>query len=136
MRRRMLTVGVCAVLLVGGTGSAAPAASAQDPANVVGTWRGGAYEVASPLIYGRADITLTITPDRRWTSVWRQAGREKRDVGTWRLESDRIVFEVDSRQPVPPTLSLRHRGDVAYGTALVALPEGRATVVAITLTRD
>jgi hypothetical protein len=123
------------VLLVCATRSGTLAAPAHDPADVVGTWRGGAFEVSSPLIYGRAEITLIITADRRWTSVWRQAGREKREVGTWRLESDRIVFEVDSPQCVPPRLSLRHRGDVAYGTAVAALPEGRATTVAIELRR-
>jgi hypothetical protein len=105
-----------------------------DASGVVGTWRGSADEVASPHIYGRAQITLNVTPDGRWTSVWRQAGREQRSAGTWRVTPDLIVFETDSGEPRRPRLSLVHRGEVMYGTALTPLPEGRAATVSITLT--
>lgn len=109
--------------------------SAAGASDVVGTWRGGAYEFASFYLQGRAEITVTVTPDGRWTSVWRQAGREQRSTGTWHVEPERIVLEYDSREKLPPQLSLRHRGDVAYCTALTALPEGRSTTVSIALTR-
>jgi hypothetical protein len=73
-------------------------------------------------------------PDGRWTSVWRQAGREQRSAGTWRTTPRLIVFETESREPLPPRLSLVHRGDVIYGTALTPLPEGRAATVSVALT--
>jgi hypothetical protein len=44
-----------------------------------------------------------------------------------------MVFETDSPEPLPPRLSLRHRGEVFYGAALTSLPEGRATTVTISL---
>jgi hypothetical protein len=102
--------------------------------DVIGTWRGSAEEFSSPHIQGRAQVTVEVMPDGRWTSVWRQAGREQRSTGTWRLTPELVVFEADSAEPVPPRLSLRHRGDVMYGTALAPLPEGRSTIVAIALT--
>ena len=113
----------------------AAAVPAAESSGVVGTWRGTAEEFSSPHIQGRAQVTLDVMPDGRWTTVWRQAGRERRSAGTWRLTPDLMVFEVDSAEAVPPRLSLRHRGDVVYGTALAPLPEGRSTTVAITLTR-
>jgi len=113
----------------------AVAAAGLDASAVVGTWRGSAEEVASPHIQGRAQITLTVTPDGRWSSVWRQAGREQRSAGTWRLAPDLIIFETDSLEPRRPRLSLLHRGEVLYGTALTPLPEGRAATVSIALTR-
>ena len=131
MRRRTLLRVVFPLLLVMAAPAAVPAA---EPTDVVGTWRGTAEEFSSPHIQGRAQITLDVMPDGRWTSVWRQAGRERRSAGTWRLTPDLMVFEVDSTEAVPPRLSLRHRGDVVYGTALAPLPEGRSTTVAITLT--
>ena len=73
-------------------------------------------------------------PDGRWTSVWRQAGREQRSAGTWRLTRHLIVFETDSREPLPPRLSLVRRDEMIYGTALTPLPEGRAATVSIALT--
>jgi hypothetical protein len=112
----------------------ATAAGAADASAVVGTWRGSADEFSSPHIQGRAQITVDVRPDGRWTSVWRQAGRERRSAGTWRLTRDLMLFETDSAEPLPPRLSLRHRGEVLYGTALVPLPEGRATTVTIALT--
>jgi hypothetical protein len=111
----------------------AVASAGPDASTVVGTWRGSAEEFASPHIQGRAQITVTVMPDGRWTSVWRQAGREQRSAGTWRLTSALIVFETDSREPLPPRLSLVHRGGVMYGTALAPLPEGRAATLSITL---
>lgn len=111
----------------------ATAAAASDASDVVGTWRGTAEEVVSPHIQGRAQITVNVMPEGRWTSVWRQAGREQRSAGTWRLTRDLIVFETDSREALAPRLSLRRRGEVAYGTALAPLPEGRAATVSITL---
>jgi len=108
-------------------------ADAADASAVVGTWRGTAEEFSSPHIQGRAQVTVDIMPDGRWTSVWRQAGRERRSAGTWRLTRDLMVFETDSPEPLPPRLSLRHRGEVFYGTALTSLPEGRATTVTISL---
>jgi hypothetical protein len=131
--RRLAFVRVLSTLLlvvVPATGVAAA-----QPSDVVGTWRGSAEEFSSPHIQGRAQITVEVMPDGRWTSVWRQAGRERRSTGSWRLTPDLIVFEADSREPVPPRLSLRHRGDVVYGTALAPLPEGRSTIVSIALTR-
>jgi hypothetical protein len=109
------------------------AAAAADARAVVGTWRGTAEEFSSPHIQGRAQVTVDIMPDGRWTSVWRQAGRERRSAGTWHLTRELIVFETDSAEPLPPRLSLRHRGDAFYGTALTPLPEGRATTVTISL---
>jgi hypothetical protein len=131
--RRLAFVRVLSTLLlvvVPATGVAAA-----QPSDVVGTWRGSAEEFSSPHIQGRAQITVEVMPDGRWTSLWRQAGRERRSTGSWRLTPDLIVFEADSREPVPPRLSLRHRGDVVYGTALAPLPEGRSTIVSIALTR-
>jgi hypothetical protein len=131
--RRLAFVRVLSTLLlvvVPATGVAAA-----QPSDVVGTWRGSAEEFSSPHIQGRAQITVEVMPDGRWTSRWRQAGRERRSTGSWRLTPDLIVFEADSREPVPPRLSLRHRGDVVYGTALAPLPEGRSTIVSIALTR-
>lgn len=130
----MRRVAVCRVLSVLLALTPAAAWSAADPSTVVGTWRGSAEEFASPHIQGRAQITVSVMPDGRWTSVWRQAGREQRSAGTWRLTRDLIVFETDSREPLPPRLSLRHRGEVIYGTALTPLPEGRAATVSIALT--
>jgi hypothetical protein len=112
----------------------AAVAAAGDPSAVVGTWRGSAEEISSPHIQGRAQITMDVSPDGRWTSVWRQAGRERRSAGRWSVVRDLIVFEADSSEALPPRLSLRRRDDVIYGTALALLPEGRATTVAITLT--
>ena len=110
----------------------ASAAAAQDA--VVGTWRGSAEEFSSPHIQGRAQVAVTVMPDGRWTSVWRQAGREQRSAGTWRLTQRLIVFETDSREPLPPRLSLVRGDEVIYGTALTPLPEGRAATVSIALT--
>ena len=135
MRWRRCAVVALSALLTAGPVSAARAASPGAASDVVGTWRGSAYEFASFYLQGRADITVTVTPDRRWTSVWRQAGREQRSTGRWHVESERIVLEYDSREKLPPQLSLRHRGEVAYCTALAALPEGRSTTVSIALTR-
>jgi hypothetical protein len=112
----------------------AVASAAPDASTVVGTWGGSAEEFASPHIQGRAQITVIVMPDGRWTSVWRQAGREQRSAGTWRLTPALIVFETDSREPLAPRLSLLHRGGVMYGTALARLPEGRAATLSITLT--
>ena len=105
-----------------------------DASSVVGTWRGSAEEIASPHIQGRAQVTMNVMPDGRWTAVWRQAGRERRSAGSWRLTPNLIVFETDSAEPVPPWLSLVRGGDVIYGTALTPLPEGRAATVSIALT--
>ena len=105
-----------------------------DASAMVGTWHGSAEEIASPHIQGRAQITVSVMPDGRWTSVWRQAGRERRSAGTWHVTPDLVVFETDSGQPLPPRLSLLHRGDIIYGTALTPLPEGRAATVSIALT--
>jgi len=131
MRRQTWLRVASVLLLVIAPAAAAPAAQ---PSDVVGTWRGTAEEVSSPHIMGRAQVTLDVMPDGRWTAVWRQAGRERRSAGTWWLTPDLMVFEVDSAEALPPRLSLRHRGDVVYGTALAPLPEGRSTTVAITLT--
>jgi hypothetical protein len=132
MRRQTLLRVASVLWLVIVPAAAVPAA---EPSDVVGRWRGAAEEFSSPHIQGRAQVTLDVMPDGRWTTVWRQAGRERRSAGTWRLTPDLMVFEVDSAEAVPPRLSLRHRGDVVYGTALAPLPEGRSTTVAITLTR-
>jgi hypothetical protein len=131
--RRLTLLRVLSLLPI----AVAPAvvASAADTSAVVGTWRGTAEEISSPHIQGRAEITVDVRPDGRWTSVWRQAGRERRSAGSWRVVRDLVVFETDSSEPLPPRLSLRRRDDVIYGTALAALPEGRATTVTITLTR-
>jgi hypothetical protein len=112
--------------------AAAPAIAA-DASGPAGTWRGSAEEFASPHIQGRAQITMDVMPDGRFTSVWRQAGRERRTSGHWRLTRDLIVFEADSAEFLPPRLSLVHDGDVAYGTALAALPEGRSATLMIAL---
>jgi hypothetical protein len=129
------TTRVLSVLLTCGVVAAAHGAEAQN-ADVIGTWRGSAYEFASSYLQGRADISLTVTPDGRWTSLWRQAGREQRSTGTWHLAPACIVFETDSREKLPPQLSLRHRGEEAYGTAVTALPEGRSATLSIALTRQ
>lgn len=130
--RRVTALRVLALLWIA-VASATGIAAAQ-PGDVIGTWRGSAEEFSSPHIQGRAQITVDVMPDGRWTSVWRQAGRERRYAGTWRVTRDLIVFEVASGEPLPPRLSLRHRDDVAYGTAVVPLPEGRSATVSITLT--
>ena len=122
-----------AALLVLALTAAAPAIAA-DPSGTVGTWRGSAEEFASPHIQGRAQITVDVMPDGRFTSVWRQAGRERRTSGHWRLSRDLIVFEADSTEFLPPRLSLVRDGDVAYGTALAPLPEGRSATLMIALT--
>ena len=130
MVMRRLALRLASVLLL----TFAPlTADGADASAVAGTWRGTAEEFSSPHIQGRAQITVDIAPDGRWTSVWRQAGRERRSAGTWRLTRDLIVFETDSPEPLPPRLSLRRRGDVFYGTAVTPLPEGRAATVAISL---
>jgi hypothetical protein len=123
---------VAALLLLAST-AAAPA-FADDAAGAVGAWRGSAEEFASPHIQGRAQITVDIMPDGRFTSVWRQAGRERRTSGHWRLTHNLIVFEADSPEFLPPRLSLVHRGEVVYGTALAPLPEGRSATLMIALT--
>lgn len=130
--RRITLLRVLGVLAL----AVAPAAvaAAGDPKPVVGTWRGSAEEISSPHIQGRVQITVDVRPDGRWTSVWRQAGRERRSAGSWRVVRDLIVFEAESSEAVPPRLSLCRRDDVIYGTALAPLPEGRATTVAIALT--
>lgn len=115
--------------LTAATASAAPAAG-----EVVGTWSGTAAEFASPHIQGRAQVTVNVMPDGRWESVWRQGARETRSTGRWHAKRDLIVFETDSREPLPPRLSLRRRGETLYGTALATLPDGRATTVSIALT--
>jgi hypothetical protein len=125
---------ICFCVLVTVLALTAVAEAAAGASSVIGTWRGSAEEVASPHIQGRAQITVNVMPDGHWTSVWRQAGREQRNAGTWRLTPDFIVFEADSAEAVPPRLSLVHRGDVIYGTALAPLPEGRAATVSIALT--
>jgi len=122
-----------AALLVLVVTAAAPAIAA-DAVGSAGTWRGTAEEFASPHIQGRAQITVDVMPDGRFTSVWRQAGRERRTSGHWRLTRDLIVFEADSVEFLPPRLSLVHDGDVAYGTALAPLPEGRSATLMIALT--
>ena len=126
--RRFALLGAVSVLVASTSGAAAVDTNA-----AVGIWRGGAEEIASPHIQGRAQITVSVMPDGRWTSVWRQAGRELRNAGTWRVTPDFIVFDTDSGEPVPPRLSLVHDGDVIYGTALTPLPEGRAATVSIAL---
>lgn len=126
---------VAALLVLACTAAAAAApATAADAPGIVGTWRGSAEEFASPHIQGRAQITVDVMPDGRFTSVWRQAGRERRTSGHWRITRDLIVFEADSVEFLPPRLSLVHDGDVAYGTALAPLPEGRSATLMITLT--
>ena len=130
MRRQTFLRVATVLLLLMVPAAAVPAA---EPTDVVGTWRGTAGEVSSPHIQGRAQVTVDVTSDGRWTSIWRQAGRERRSAGTWRLTPDLMVFEVDSAEGIPPRLSLRHRGDVVYGTALAPLPEGRSATVAISL---
>lgn len=127
---KLASCGVLATVLL----AVVPAVGGAAADTVVGTWRGGAEEFSSPHIQGRAQITVDVLPDGRWTSVWRQAGRERRNAGTWRLTPELIVFETDSPEALPPRLSLRHRGQVIYGTALAPLPEGRAATVTITLT--
>ena len=129
MRRNRLAFGLSVLLMVT---VVAPAGAANE-SDVVGTWRGTAEEVASPHIQGRAQVTLEVMPDGRWTSVWRQAGRERRSSGHWWLTPNLVVLETDSREPVAPRLSLLHRSDVAYGTALAPLPEGRSATVALAL---
>ena len=114
--------------------TAAAPAIATDARDAVGTWRGSAEEFASPHIQGRAQITVDVMPDGRFTSVWRQAGRERRTTGHWRVSRDLMVFEADSPASFPPRLSLVHRGEVAYGTALAPLPEGRSATLMIALT--
>ena len=120
-------------LLVLALTAAAPAIAA-DASGTAGTWRGSAEEFASPHIQGRAQITMDLMPDGRFTSVWRQAGRERRTSGHWRLTRDLIVFEADSTEFLPPRLSLVHNGNVAYGTALAPLPEGLSATLMIALT--
>jgi hypothetical protein len=122
-----------AALLVLVFTAAAPAIAA-DVTGTAGTWRGSAEEFASPHIQGRTQITVDVMPDGRFTSVWRQAGRERRTTGHWRLSGDLIVFEADSVEFLPPRLSLVHQGNVAYGTALAPLPEGRSATLMIALT--
>jgi hypothetical protein len=129
MRRLAVRLASLLLLTFAPVGPAAADASA-----VIGTWRGTAEEFSSPHIQGRAQVTVDVMPDGRWTSVWRQAGRERRSAGTWRVTRDLIVLETDSRESLPPKLSLRRRADVFYGTALAPLPEGRATTVTIALT--
>jgi hypothetical protein len=132
LMRRLTSPLALAMLLMAIVPVTSVAASSRN--DVVGTWRGSAEEFSSPHIQGRAQVTVDVMPDGRWISVWRQAGRERRSTGTWRLTPELIVFEADSAEAVPPRLSLRHRGDVVYGTALAPLPEGRSAIVAIALT--
>jgi hypothetical protein len=129
MRGSPLTLVLAVSLIVG-----AAAAMAADSTGVVGTWRGTAEEVVSPHIQGRAQVTVEVMADGRWTSTWRQAGREQRSSGHWRSTDNRLVLETDSAEPLPPRLTLARRGEVAYGTALAPLPEGRTATVTITLT--
>jgi len=135
MWRRTVVAALSVVSMVGPVWAEGPVPPEQT-SEVVGTWRGSAYEFASFYLQGRAEITVTLTPDGRWSSVWRQAGREQRSTGRWHAGPDTLVLEYDSAQTLPPRLSFRRRGQVAFATAVIALPEGRSTTVSIALTRS
>ena len=76
------------------------AGRAGEASDVVGTWRGTAEEVSSPHIQGRAQVTVDVMPDGRWTSVWRQGGRERRNAGRWRTATVAIALTPAAPAPV------------------------------------
>ena len=90
-----------------------PAASPSSRAtDLVGTWRGSAWELAGGIAAARTDATLQINPDQTWSARWRtNQGAEQRASGTLTTAGDRVFLRNDSGG----STALVHRGDQLYG---------------------
>jgi len=96
-----------------GSAATAPAASPSSAmTDLVGTWRGTAWDVSGTLASARTDATLQINDDQTWSAQWRtNQGAEQRASGTLTTSGDRVVLRSDRGG----TASLVHRGDTLYG---------------------
>jgi len=91
-----------------------PAASptTTTPRDLVGTWRGMAWEVGGHLASAQTDAILQINDNQTWSARWKtNQGAEKTASGTLTTRGDRVVL----RNAAGGSASLKHRGDQLYG---------------------
>src|SRR5437870_8774626 len=63
------------------TPAASPSSASTD---VVGTWRGSAWELAGGIAAARTDATLQLNPDQTWSARWTtNQGKEQTASGTY-----------------------------------------------------
>jgi hypothetical protein len=110
--------------------AADPSASIPDPPT--GRWQGTALEV--PGLYSgpvSANITLDLKADGTYTETAKQGSQEQTTTGTWRVDGRRVILKSSDRSH--ERLSLQRRGNSLYTVTTDALPNGRATTLAIEL---
>ena len=95
------------------TGSTAtsPAASPSSATtDLVGTWRGSAWELAGGIAAARTDATLQLNPDQTWTARWKtNQGKEQTASGTYTTSGNRVFLKSSSGG----STSLVHRGTIS-----------------------
>jgi len=90
-----------------------PSASVPTAAtDVVGTWRGGAWELGGGVNASRTNATLQLNPDQTWSAVWQtNKMAEQKASGTYDVAGNRVTLHSSNRG----TAKLVHRGDALYG---------------------
>ena len=90
-----------------------PAASpTTTPRDLVGTWRGTAWEVGGDLSSARTDAVVQIHDNATWSAQWTtNHGAQKTASGTLTTRGDRVML----RNAAGGTATLKHRGDQLYG---------------------
>ena len=93
--------------------SSTPAASPSSATtDLVGTWRGSAWELAGGIPAARTDATLQLNPDQTWSARWKtNQGKEQTASGTYTTSGNRVFLKSSSGR----STSLVHRRDDLYG---------------------
>jgi hypothetical protein len=93
--------------------SSTPAASPSTATtDLVGTWRGSAWELGGGVNAARTEATVQLNADQTWSAHWKtNQGKEQHASGTYRASGDRVMLKSSSGG----STSLKHRGNQLYG---------------------
>jgi len=91
------------------TPAASPSSASTD---LVGTWRGSAWELAGGIAAARTDATLRLDPDHTWSARWTtNHGTTQTASGTYTTSGNRVILKSSSGART----SLVNRGNDLYG---------------------
>jgi hypothetical protein len=108
----VFTVAIGCARTSAGTSSAPAASPSSAVADLVGTWRGSAWELGGGVNAARTDATLQLNSDQTWSARWMtNHGAEKTASGTFTTSGDRVMLKSASGG----STSLLHRRDQLYG---------------------
>jgi len=95
------------------TSETTPAASpSMATTDLIGTWKGEAWELAGGIAAARTDATAQFNPDQTWSAQWKtNEGKEQSARGTYTASGDRVLVKSSSGG----STWLKHRGNQLYG---------------------